>query len=146
MDEEDHCVIKCSRRCCINKDPLLQSDLDLQYTYKKVIRSFTHAKLYAHRLKFKMFILSGQLPYAIPNGSNHPASWYLVIHSRAICVPERQYSRLPFPRTGPSSVVPIQPGLFKLTTAFIRGYPDMVDIRVCPTKSLVMLTYDEIVK
>lgn len=60
-----------------------------------------------------------------------------------MCVPERHYSRLPFPRTGPSSAVPIQPGLFTLTTAYLRENPNMVRISVGPTKPLVVLTYDK---
>jgi len=60
-----------------------------------------------------------------------------------MCVPDRHYSRLQYPRTVPSSVVPIQPGIFTLTTAWIPGYPDRIDIHVRSTKSLVLLTYDE---
>ena len=70
-------------------------------------------------------------------------SWYLVIHSRPMCVPARHYSRLQLPTTGPSSAVPIQPGLFTLTTAFLRDNLYMVRVSVGPTKPLVLLTYDE---
>lgn len=61
-----------------------------------------------------------------------------------MCIPERHYSRLHFPPMAPSSAVPIQPGLFTLTTA--ANMPDesaMIDIRILPKKSLVMLTYDD---
>jgi len=142
LDDDDHCLIKCSsHKCCISKDSLLQSDINLQYTYKKVIRRFVSTILYSYKSLFKYTFLYGQL--SLTNASKNRASWYLVMHSSPGCVRTRHYSRLPFPRTATSSEAPIQPGLFAVTTVSIRGYPDMNDIRVCPTTSLVMLTYDE---